>query len=91
MPSLKFSSSKAKRQSFMDQFLAHGEHLGLMMGGAWNSKTGIVNFYPYAHRKADCDCGGEKMPYLHAVTPKVKANVLNWLHVRGVRDARWGR
>lgn len=91
MPWLQFSSPKVKRQRFMDQFLVHGEHLGLMMGGTWDSKTGTVDFFPYAHRKADCPDCKSSIPYLHAVTPKVKANMLAWLRARGVRNARWSK
>lgn len=70
----------------MEHFVAYAEHLGLMLGGGWNTKDKTAEFFAEAHRTSCCD----KLPGLNRITPAVKAKVMAWLSERGL-GAKVGR
>jgi hypothetical protein len=53
----------------MERFCEQLEHLGLMAGGSWNSRTGEATLFPYAHSECSVRCS---LPRIKRITPKIR-------------------
>ena len=79
---VKFTAPEKKndRVHFMDFGCFYGEHLGMLGGGSYNTKTGVGEFIFYCHPDDDCPCNN---PRIKRITPKIKSRFLKTITALG--------